>query len=104
LENLLTYQQEAGERTFPYLDILLGVILQESGINAEKRSGMFTDNGSCYISKEFMKFIEDDDMGYLKGVPYHPQTQDKIECYHRTMNNVVKLENYYLNVISISYL
>ena len=26
----------------------------------------------------------------------HPQTQGKIERYHRTMKNVIKLEHYYL--------
>ena len=34
-------------------------------------------------------------MGHVQGAPYHPQTQGKIERYHRTMKNVVKLENYY---------
>ena len=32
---------------------------------------------------------------YVKGAPYHPQTQGKIERYHRTMKNIVKLDNYF---------
>ncbi len=35
-------------------------------------------------------------MSHVRGKPNHPQTQGKIECYHRSMKNVVKLENYYL--------
>jgi transposase InsO family protein len=34
-------------------------------------------------------------MDHTRGRPYHPQTQGKIERWHRTMKNVVELENYY---------
>ena len=34
-------------------------------------------------------------MDHTRGAPYHPQIQGKIERYHRTMKNVVKLQNYY---------
>ena len=34
-------------------------------------------------------------MDHVRGAPNHPQTQDKIERYHRSMKNVVKLAHYY---------
>ena len=34
-------------------------------------------------------------MKHVRGKPLHPQTQGKIERYHRTMKNVVKLDHYY---------
>jgi transposase InsO family protein len=74
---------------------VVGEAIQVSGVDQEERPRLLTDNGSCYISKEFKKFIEDQNLGHVQGAPYHPQTQGKIERYHRTMKNVVKLENYF---------
>ena len=34
-------------------------------------------------------------MTHTRGAPYHPMTQGKIERYHRSMKNVVKLAHYY---------
>ena len=34
-------------------------------------------------------------MKQVHGKPMHPQTQGKIERYHRTMKNVVKLNHFY---------
>ena len=34
-------------------------------------------------------------MKHSRGAPYHPMTQGKIERYHRSMKNVIKLEHYY---------
>ncbi|WP_445809881.1 integrase core domain-containing protein, partial [Yoonia sp.] len=33
---------------------------------------------------------------HIRGAPFHPQTQGKIERWHQTMKNRVLLENYYL--------
>ena len=35
-------------------------------------------------------------MDHLRGAPYHPQTQGKIERWHQTLKNRTLLENYYL--------
>jgi len=59
------------------------------------RPRLLSDNGSCFVSNAFREFINQEKMGHVKGAPYHPQTQGKIERYHRTMKNVVKLENYF---------
>ena len=34
-------------------------------------------------------------MKQVHGKPMHPQTQGKIERYHRTMKNVIKLNHFY---------
>ena len=60
------------------------------------RPRLLSDNGPCYISKELGEYLAEKEMSHTRGKPYHPQTQGKIERYHRTMKNVVKLRNYYL--------
>ena len=39
--------------------------------------------------------MQNQDMKHTRGAPYHPMTQGKIERYHRSMKNVIKLEHYY---------
>ena len=59
------------------------------------RPRLLSDNGPCYISGELKQYLADKGFGHTRGKPYHPMTQGKIERYHRSMKNVVKLENYY---------
>ncbi len=35
-------------------------------------------------------------MQHVRGAPYHPQTQGKIERWHQTLKNRILLENYLL--------
>jgi len=56
---------------------------------------LLSDNGSCYISSELSEYLAYVGIKHVRGRPGHPQTQGKIERYHRSMKNVVKLENYY---------
>jgi len=52
--------------------------------------------GSSYISGELAEWLEDQEMDHVRGAPYHPQTQGKIERWHQTLKNRILLENYYL--------
>jgi len=56
---------------------------------------LLSDNGSCYISNELAAYLETKKIKHVRGRPLHPQTQGKIERYHRSMKNVVKLDNYF---------
>lgn len=56
---------------------------------------LLSDNGSCYISNNFADYLKDVGMMHVRGAPNHPQTQGKIERYHRSLKNVIKLEHYY---------
>lgn len=69
--------------------------LSKTNLNAEQLPKLLSDNGSCYISSELSEYLGDVGMKHVRGKPNHPQTQGKIERYHRSMKNVVKLENYY---------
>ena len=51
---------------------VVGEAILESGIGKDQRPRLLTDNGSCYISGEFKKFIEEVDLGHVQGAPYHP--------------------------------
>ena len=51
--------------------------------------------GPCYVSGELADYLETHQIAHTRGAPYHPMTQGKIERYHRSMKNVVKLEKYY---------
>lgn len=66
-----------------------------TGLKKENAPKLLSDNGSCYISEEIKGFLRGKGIKPINGKPLHPQTQGKIERYHRTMKNVIKLDNYY---------
>ncbi len=59
------------------------------------RPRLLSDNGPCYVSRELADYLNTHQLAHTRGAPYHPMTQGKIERYHRSMKNVVKLEKHY---------
>ena len=68
----------------------------KAGLKKGQTPKLLSDNGSCYVASEIKTYLNDQyEMKQVHGRPAHPQTQGKIERYHRTMKNVVKLHFYY---------
>jgi putative transposase len=77
----------------------LHLALKASGLDQATvvhRPRLLSDNGSSYISADLAKWLDGQDMDHVRGAPYHPMTQGKIERWHQTLKNRILLENYYL--------
>jgi putative transposase len=59
------------------------------------RPRLLSDNGPCFISQELEDYLEDHNIRHIRTRTYHPMTQGKIERYHRSMKNLILLDNYY---------
>jgi len=69
--------------------------MQRTGLTEKNPPKLLSDNGSCYLSKDLAEYLEDWNIKHVRGRPLHPETQGKIERYHRSMKNIVKLDNYF---------
>jgi len=59
------------------------------------RPRLLSDNGPCYVSQALRDYLTEAGIDHTRGKPYHPMTQGKIERYHRSMKNIILLDNYY---------
>lgn len=77
----------------------LDLALKASGldhITVLHRPRLLSDNGSSYVAEDLAKWLDGKGMQHIRGAPYHPQTQGKIERWHQTLKNRILLDNYYL--------
>jgi transposase InsO family protein len=77
----------------------LNLALTASGcdqVHVLHKPRLLSDNGPSYIAGELAEYIEAQRMSHVRGAPFHPQTQGKIERWHQTLKNRILLENYFL--------
>jgi transposase InsO family protein len=80
----------------------LPIYVSDGNTPARRRIGfihrprLLSDNGSSYIAADLAKWLDGQNMAHIRGAPYHPMTQGKIERWHQTLKNRILLENYYL--------
>ena len=77
----------------------LELALEASGckqVAVRHKPRLLSDNGASYVSDKFADWLQAEGMDHVRGAPYHPQTQGKIERWHQTLKNRILLENYFL--------
>lgn len=64
-------------------------------VRVVQRPRLLSDNGACFVSHELKKYLESHEIRHIRTKTCHPMTQGKIERYHRSMKNLILLDNYF---------
>jgi len=73
----------------------INAAMMKSNLKSNEKPKLLSDNGSCYVAKDFKEYTKANEIKHIRGRVRHPQTQGKIERYHRSMKNVIKLDVYH---------
>jgi transposase InsO family protein len=63
-------------------------------VPVEDRTVLLSDNGTGYLSRQFGEYLRLVSIRHIIASPYHPQTNGKIERYHRTIKGKISLVPY----------
>jgi putative transposase len=80
------------------VEATLNVAVEYTGVTQVKvahRPRLLSDNGPAFVSNPLAQYLKSYRMKHIHGRPHHPQTQGKIERYHRSMKSIVKLDTYF---------
>jgi transposase InsO family protein len=78
-QSLIEVVQEAVDRTGMY------------EVPLRDRTALLSDHGPGYLSRTFADYLRLVGIRHVLASPYHPQTNGKLERYHRTMKGQVNL-------------
>jgi len=63
-------------------------------VPVEDRTVLLSDNGPGYISRKFNEYLGLVGIKHILAAPFHPETNGKIERYHRTIKGEINLVPY----------
>jgi putative transposase len=65
-----------------------------TSVRVEDRTVLLSDNGAGYISSQFNEYLRLVGIRHITASPFHPQTNGKIERYHRSLKGEINLQPY----------
>ncbi len=73
-------------------------VIKQSCINAkvdpEDMPKLVSDRGPALISADLNEYLDDHDIYHIYAAPYHPQTNGKIERWHKSLKSKIYLHQY----------
>jgi putative transposase len=76
----------------------LQIAIDKAGVHhiqVKHRPRLLSDNGPAFIADALKDFLKPYDIDPIHGRPFHPQTQGKIERYHRSLKSIVLLNTFF---------
>lgn len=67
---------------------------EKAGLDRNDMPNLVSDRGPALISGDLKDYLNDQDIHHILASPYHPQTNGKIERYHKSLKSKVKLNIY----------
>jgi putative transposase len=90
---ILAWRLQSAMATGDFSDVI-ELACESAGLSSmpePDRPRLVTDHGAALISKDFGRYLEIKGIGHILASPYHPQTNGKIERYHRSCKEQVNL-------------
>ena len=94
--NILAWRLQPSMRA-PDFSEVIEEACEFANVNAmdeDKKPRLVSDNGSALVSSELAEYLEIKGIYHIFASPYHPQTNGKIERYHRSLKETVNLNVY----------
>jgi putative transposase len=68
--------------------------LKKVNLSPDQPLRLVTDNGAQYTSKRFKQYLKQQGVEHIRTAYKHPETNGKIERYHRTLKEKMRLTGY----------